>query len=681
MAVKQTGLSIKIDAQKAIAGSKQVNKALKTIRVSARKTVTGISTGFSSLKKVLFSLRTAFLGIGITLLGKSFLDAAKKTEGFKIRLDALLGSVKESNKLFRDMIALAGRVPQTYEEIMESVTRLAGVVKGGAQEIKGLMPIILDLSAATGIAVTETTGQIIRMLSAGAAAADLFRERGVLQMLGFNAGVRVSVEETKRILMEAWNAPESKFRDVSLKLAKTWAGMTSMMADKWFVFRNMVMDSAPFEFLKAALKSVNKALADNVDAQKKFAQQIGTGLVEVAKKTLLGTASILDVMLPIISGIGKELDKLWQGFSNLPPFVQQVGIVGAFAFGTKGKLALATIAGFSFLDKKFSQYDDKGRAMVGVFNLVGQKVRDVFKGDESVLKFEVDKRSLLGDKKKIGEPVEVKSIFKTQEGAVDSYRSKVQEVIDALETMIVKEKEIAEDEALQDKLFPAKKAEHFFTKFKTGSDKALNDYANKITDVATQSEKLITNAFSKMEDSLVKFVMTGKFSFREFALSIMEDMARIAIRQAILGPLLGAFGFTGGVDPGVKGGKIAKGAQGLVIPAPRALAKGDVLHKPTLLAGGSALAGEAGAEGVLPLMRMRNGDLGVQAKGGGGSGSSIIINNNINVESGAGGKAEDRAEVAELISKQIEFMMNTKVMTILKDQIRPGGMLREEFSV
>ena len=106
--------------------------------------------------------------------------------------------------------------------------------------------MIGDLAAASGLSIQETASQVIRMYSAGAASADMFRERGVLAMMGFTAGVKYSAEETQKMMFEAWNSVDSKFRGVTKELSKTWSGTMSMFSDHWFQFRLMVMDSGPF---------------------------------------------------------------------------------------------------------------------------------------------------------------------------------------------------------------------------------------------------------------------------------------------------------------------------------------------------------------------------------------------------------------------------------------------------
>jgi lambda family phage tail tape measure protein len=74
-----------------------------------------------------------------------------------------------------------------------------------------------------------------------------------------------------------------------------------------------------------------------------------------------------------------------------------------------------------------------------------------------------------------------------------------------------------------------------------GVTRALGDYVDAATDAAKAAEPVTTLAFKTMEDALVGFVTTGRFEFAAFADSIMADITRIAVRQAILGPIAGLF--------------------------------------------------------------------------------------------------------------------------------------------
>ncbi len=59
---------------------------------------------------------------------------------------------------------------------------------------------------------------------------------------------------------------------------------------------------------------------------------------------------------------------------------------------------------------------------------------------------------------------------------------------------------------------------------------------------AEETRDLTVDAFRSMEDALAHFVATGKLDFRSLAEAIVADLARIAIRQQITGPLYGWLG-------------------------------------------------------------------------------------------------------------------------------------------
>lgn len=86
-----------------------------------------------------------------------------------------------------------------------------------------------------------------------------------------------------------------------------------------------------------------------------------------------------------------------------------------------------------------------------------------------------------------------------------------------------------------------------------GANAALSDYLDAAKDVSTQTYDLFSNALGGIEDAFVEFAMTGKFSFKDLANSILADLARIAARQLtanLVGGLSGALGGGGGDQTG-----------------------------------------------------------------------------------------------------------------------------------
>jgi len=279
---------------------KKINQGLKDVRnkaMTAGKALSWMGGKVKGLGNMIFSLKGALVGLGVGLLVRSFVKAASTADGFRGRLKILLGSVKEGNRLFKEMSDFAGTVSYEYENVMDSATTLSGVMKGGVDQVKKWMPLIADLAAASGIGLKETTGQVVKMFSAGASAADMFRERGILAMLGFKAGVKVSAQETQKILMEAWEGPTSKIRGAAKSLAKTWTGMLSMMADAWFQFRLNVMDRGVMDYMESVLSLI----LDQIEKMKKsgalddLAKTISSKIISGFKGILVIGAVILDM--------------------------------------------------------------------------------------------------------------------------------------------------------------------------------------------------------------------------------------------------------------------------------------------------------------------------------------------------------------------------------------------------
>ena len=107
------------------------------------------------------------------------------------------------------------------------------------------------------------------------------------------------------------------------------------------------------------------------------------------------------------------------------------------------------------------------------------------------------------------------------------------------------------------------------------------------------------------------------------------------------------------------------------------MAGGSIIDRPTLFPmanGGTALAGEADTEVILPIKRDASGNLGVRS-GGGGSGINLSINAPITVNGGQSSSGRmDPGALADM-QRQLSDAVQTSVIAVIANEKRPGGSL------
>ena len=285
----------------------------------SRKALTGLKGSLSRIKQSVFNLRNAFIGLGAALVIRNIVNTGKQIENLQVQLKFLFGSAEEGAKAFDEMAKFASKVPFSLEEIQRGSGVLA-VVSDDAEELAHLMKITGNVAAVTGLDFKTTAEQIQRSLSAGISAADLFRDKGVKDMLGFKAGATASVEETAAAFNRVFG-DGGKFDGATDELAKTFGGTLSMIGDKVFNFKRVLLDAGFFSELKKQFGDLNKFIAANEEEFDAIAKAIGTILTVVVKGFAMA-----------IKGVAKAVGFLRDSYEDLIltlnkiPFVN-IGII------------------------------------------------------------------------------------------------------------------------------------------------------------------------------------------------------------------------------------------------------------------------------------------------------------------------------------------------------------------
>lgn len=222
-----------------------------------------------------------------------------------------------------------------------------------------------------------------------------------------------------------------------------------------------------------------------------------------------------------------------------------------------------------------------------------------------------------------------------------------------------------------------------------GATSAWQNYLESARDIAGQTKSLFTSAFSSMEDSVVNFAMTGKFSFSDFTKSVLADMARIATRQAssaLLGSLVGAatsyFTGSGSGTGAASAGSTQAGYTGVDFSgyraaggpvAPNSLYEVNELGPELYNEGGrSFLMTGANGGSVTPLSS--GGGPALSAMSGGGGGNTYNFPVAVSVQTSGAGDGAAQEDTTQL-GKGIQQAAKTEAEMAIARGLQPGGSI------
>ena len=253
-----------------------LRRDLNRVAAQTENTANRMQDSFAKVGRALAAIGgTAVLGSLI----KGFISTGAQVENLGVRFNTLFGSAEEGGRAFQVMADYASQVPFSLEDIQRGAAPLATVGKN-AKQLGTLMKLTGNIAAASGMSFDEASQNVQRALTAGINSADMFRERVVSAMAGFQAGTTYSVQETLDKLQDAFGAG-GKYDGITDDLAKTTTGAVSMLGDSWFSFQRIVAESG----LNEAFIDLVNILKDVLDAAKPLGVIIGHTLA-FAFKTL-----------------------------------------------------------------------------------------------------------------------------------------------------------------------------------------------------------------------------------------------------------------------------------------------------------------------------------------------------------------------------------------------------------
>ncbi len=423
--------------------------------------------------------------------------------------------------------------------------------------------------------------------------------------LGF-AGLTREINQAGRIQVSFWNTivatAEVSVEAILAALDPLWTGIQNGFGAVW-------------DFIQPTLKIIGNAMiASFVGAFEHIKFLFGNngeGLGNIIAAGVIGGANLA------IDGINALIAAATEGINEVIRLANQIPGVDIGEIGTAP--AIQRIDNPAFRAAQI-QTDQRDRNIAEAFST--DYLGDAFDSIATRAR-EVSQRS--GDKKKTGRQ------------RVDEYERNVlsiQKQTEALEIQArvfgLSERAAAEFQVRQELINSAFRAGKELTPELMESIEALASSYGEATEKLEQlqARQDAIDGLSQSVYSAFSGMTTGATTFSEAIDDLTDSLIQMILQATLLGqgPLAGLFG-TGGGGGGLLGSIIgafipqanANGNAfygGNVIP----FARGGIVDRPATfpIAGGqTGLMGEAGPEAIMPLRRLPNGRLGVEAGGGG----------------------------------------------------------------
>lgn len=241
-----------------------------------RKRLSGLNKGFGNITKKAELFGVA-LGAAVLFGAKKALDASASMELLEGRMVTLLGSTEKAAAAMKFFGETAAKVPFSIEQVTEAGVTLTAM---GAS-FKKWLPLANDVAAVMGVDLTVAASQLGRAFAGGGAAADIFREKGILEIIKTSSGIKdfskKTIPEFRKAMFEAFTDPGGKIAGASGRLADTLTGQLSMIGDSFFklkvkigetltpAIKELVTQTQPLLQQWIELLSNNKGLSESLE--------------------------------------------------------------------------------------------------------------------------------------------------------------------------------------------------------------------------------------------------------------------------------------------------------------------------------------------------------------------------------------------------------------------------------
>tara|TARA_R100000458_G_C8272647_1_gene247513 strand:+ start:11 stop:1852 length:1842 start_codon:yes stop_codon:yes gene_type:complete len=198
----------------------------------------------------------------IISLGRNSVMIAANFEALETRLASMTGSVSKASQMMTEFRDIAATTPFAVQDVVEAGVQLRAFGVNAQEMIKP----VTDLAAFMGTTATEAASALGRAFAGGAGAADILRERGILQLIKDSQGIKdlskTTLPEFREALESALLDPTAGIVGATDKLSKTTVGSFSNMRDS---AENFLATAAEVSGLKRMFTNIARDITEGTN--------------------------------------------------------------------------------------------------------------------------------------------------------------------------------------------------------------------------------------------------------------------------------------------------------------------------------------------------------------------------------------------------------------------------------
>lgn len=206
------------------------------------------------------------LGVALAAAHKSFqffkesVATAKEFEMLQMRLTGLYQSAEKGTAVFEKFKEIAAMTPFNLQEVVQAGAQL----KAFGMDAENLLLNVSDLAAFMGVDLVTAAGAVGRAFAGGVGAADVLRERGILQLIKSFKGIedltKLTLPEFRDALIEALQDPAAGIAGAGQRMMETYGGAVSNLEDSL-----MTLKAKIGEMFTPTLESATRSLTNFLD--------------------------------------------------------------------------------------------------------------------------------------------------------------------------------------------------------------------------------------------------------------------------------------------------------------------------------------------------------------------------------------------------------------------------------